>query len=265
MEKIISFLAIMTLSLLCLNATGIASAAVLVDADLPENVYIEIVKVWNAKNDDNAAPSLEELFFGSDGDGYNWLFMIKEYTSLESIDIPFLAEPSGGTTEYLFIEGLINFTGETWTDYHVELGVDWGEGFTRLSELGLPSVGLDFDTPDKDPAPSAFFLGEDDFIPIFSQVNHYEDLISWHDGQLPSYDPEDFGDLAFLTFSIDVPDIPETEDYNFIIRQYPTTNVIPEPTSIALFGIGLLGLARLKRGKYHTIKVEEIQRGGITK
>ena len=62
------------------------------------------------------------------------------------IDIEFLVDSSGGTTEFFFPETLINNSGLTWTDYHFELGFGLGVEFVSSGAGDF----LDFDMPDAD-------------------------------------------------------------------------------------------------------------------
>jgi len=65
--------------------------------------------------------------------------------------VEFVVANSGGTTEYLVTQSLVNNSGQTWTDFHFELGFGVGTDFIRSGDTD----GLDFDTPDQDPAPTS--------------------------------------------------------------------------------------------------------------
>jgi len=139
-------------------------------------------------------------------------------------DIVFSVIDSGGTTEYLFTEGVSNSSGIDWDEYRIELGFGEGSGFIPSTPLD----GLDFDAPDED-SPRDFSV----FFP--SVVLDGEDVIVADGGIFPY--------LAFTTppfvFSVDVPDGIDS----FTIRQIPIA--VPEPASASL--IGLLGTGALIR------------------
>jgi len=139
-------------------------------------------------------------------------------------DIVFSVIDSGGTTEYLFIEGVSNSSGIDWSQYRIELGFGEGAGFVPST----PGDGLDFDTPDEDSPRdfSTFFA----FSPLIG-----EDVIEATGGIFPN--------LAFTTppflFTVDVPDGIDS----FTIRQIP--GPVPEPAGIAL--LSTMALATLNR------------------
>jgi hypothetical protein len=138
----------------------------------------------------------------------------KDYVGIGPVDIEFTVVPSGGVTEYAFVEGVQNGTGIPWTDYHMQLGFGMGAAF-------MPSPagdGLDFDAPAYD-SPFSF--------PPFSSMVVTEDGIDAFGGLVPS--------PAFASpwvFHFDVPDGITA----FTVRQYPTIDLVPEPAS------GLLGI-----------------------
>lgn len=143
-------------------------------------------------------------------------------------DIVFSVIDSGGTTEYLFIEGVSNSSGIDWDEYRIELG--FGEGVDFVPST--PGDGLDFDTPDED-SPRDFSV----FFPLDSLPD--EDTILAEGGIFPY--------LAFTTppfvFSVDVPDGIDS----FTIRQTPFP--VPEPAGIAL--LSTLAVAALNRRRLH--------------
>lgn len=199
-------------------------------------------------NDDNVGAALDDLFNQQDIH-FNFLLAVKAFESLGPIDVVFEVSNSGGTTEYLLAEGVFNFSGERWSDYHFQLGFGAGEAFV-LSE----DDGLDFDTPHRDPQPEA--VAADFTTPVFATLEHADDAIEWSGGAVPSseslFDP---GLEHFVLFgvSFDTPDdhaIPSSfrtvDGYRLTLRQFPTTSdasrggpVVAEPGTLALLGLGL--------------------------
>lgn len=166
-------------------------------------------------NDDVAGPSPNEI-----------LVTQKHYVGIGPVDIEFLVTDSGGVTEYAISEGVHNGTGMDWTDYHVQLGFGMGDDFTP-SPAG---DGLDFD--DGLGATSPFSMAP------FTSITVGEDNIDAIGGVVP--------DATFVfpfVFHIDVPDGIE----RFTMRQYPTTDPIPEPTGAVLAIGGLLAAAMRRR------------------
>lgn len=170
-------------------------------------------------NDNIAGPSPNaipySIFFNALGNG--------------PADIEFVVVNFGGTTEYRFTTTiLVNNTGTTWTGYQFELGYGVGSNFVRSGVAD----SLDFDTPDRDPAPSAT---------AFTALNHQADVLDWSAGTVPSV-----GTVAF-TFAVDVPD--NLQNFNpagvnrFTLRQTPAAAApVPEPTTMILLGTGIAGI-----------------------
>ena len=171
----------------------------------------------SAPNNDNVA-----------GPSPNGVFVTqKDYTGIGPVDLVFDVNDTGGTTEYQFVEGVANNTGLDWSAYHIELGFGNGAGFVK-STVG---DGLDFDAPDYD---SVF-----DFNPspgIFPSVTVTEDDVYASGGVMPY-----LAFAGYFKFAVDVPD----GITSFTIRQSPVP--VPEPSTIALAAIGLLGLFALRR------------------
>jgi len=152
----------------------------------------------------------------------------KDYIGNGPVDIEFTVKDSGGVTEYTIVEGIQNGTGGDWSDYHIQLGFGKGADF-------VPSPagdGLDFDAPDYN-SPALFAP--------FATVVVSEDDIDAYGGLIPS------PSFTFpFVFNIDVPDGITA----FTVRQYPTTDFIPEPSGalLALLGVAITG-ARFRRLK----------------
>ena len=163
-------------------------------------------------NNDNGSNSNWEYIYNPPNGGrqFSWVNLAKEFTNLDPIDIQLSVDPSEGTTEYLFVENIYNNTGENWTDYHVLLGVGIGDDFESLTNFGFDFQGLDFDTPDADPAPAFVYVNNDlllddplDITPIFATLFHGDQELTFQDGVFasPNIKP------AILAFSFDVPDL----------------------------------------------------------
>jgi hypothetical protein len=183
-------------------------------------------------NDNTSAASANtlqhQLTFGGTG-----VFDL-EYTVMNSL----------GTSEYFVDQtppfgGVVNQSGVPWDGYFVELGFGTGRSFVRSNGFDF----LDLDTPERDPSPTAA---------PFATVDHTDsNRLVWSNGLLAAAASGSF------TFSLDVPDysvnIPNGFEvrnaqgaivgYRFTLRQGPTV-AAPEPGMLALFGVGLAGIAR---------------------
>lgn len=161
-----------------------------------------VVPPVDPNNDDAVGPSPNPLVITQ-----------KAYTGIGPVDLLFTVEPSGGTTEYAFEEGVFNGTGLDWSAYRLELGFGVGADFTRSPS----DDGLDFDAPE--------FNSGTQMSTFFPSVDEMEDEIYADGGIFP-----DFGfSTPPFTFSVDVPDGIES----FTIRQVPIA-AVPEPTTMAL-------------------------------
>ena len=149
----------------------------------------------------------------------------KDYFAIGPVDIIIDVIDTGGVTEYFVTEGVQNNTGVDWSGYHIELGFGSGAGFTKSTA----GDGLDFDAPD--------YTSDVSFNPLpgfFPTQTVTEDDIIAGGGIQP-----DFTYAGNFVFHVDVPD----GISSFTIRQSPI-EVVPEPSTALLIGLGLAGLAR---------------------
>lgn len=143
-------------------------------------------------------------------------------------DLEFALTSSGGTTEYRVAPagfGLVNNTGSPFTGFIAELGFGTGASFVRSGA----GDDLDFDTPDRDPAPT---------LPAFSTLTHDSDRLVWSAGAIPSVGGFSIG------MSLDVPDglsAVHPDGLNrFTLRLTPVAeSAVPEPATSLLMVIGL--------------------------
>lgn len=154
-------------------------------------------------NDDTAGPSPNTVFVTQ-----------KNYLAIGPVDIVFNVINSGGTSEYLFTEGVYNNTGLNWGAYHIELGFGYDAGFVK-STLG---DGLDFDAPDFN-SPFNFNPGGT----FFPTVSVTEDDVYASGGVMPY-----LSFAGYFRFTVDVPD----GITSFTVRQSPVA--VPEPTVLGL-------------------------------
>jgi hypothetical protein len=224
---------------------ALAAVAVTAGATAEAGIITNVASVSSAEVDvfgpDTPVPNndnTDALIFEGDG---NPFVAIKALSLPGPIDIEFDVADSEGTTEYGILELVFNETGSAWSGYQFELGFGTGGSFIRSG-----NDGLDFDTPDKDPAPLSELLGSGT---PFGALSHGDDLLRWSAGELPD------GQGVGWLFGVDVPDaqgIPEYArhegGYRFTLRQGsyesrpPDTHpVVPEPSSLWLVGLGLGG------------------------
>ena len=178
-------------------------------------------------NNDNASAANSNvisysIFFNSGGVG--------------PADFEFNLSNSGGTTEYRVTPGgfgVVNNTGFLLTGFLAELGFGTGSNFVRSGA----SDGLDFDTPDRDPAPASA---------AFPTLVHGDDTLRWSGAVVG------LGQIG-ASFAIDVPDglqnVHPSGVNRFTLRLTPMA--IPEPSSAVLLlgGLSILTLRLRHRSK----------------
>lgn len=167
-------------------------------------------------NDDTAGASPNTVFVTQ-----------KNYIAIGPVDIVFNVINSGGTSEYLFTEGVFNNTGLNWGAYHIELGFGYDAGFVK-STLG---DGLDFDAPDFN-SPFNFNPGGT----FFPTVSVTEDDVYASGGVMPY-----LSFAGYFRFTVDVPD----GISSFTVRQSPVA--VPEPTALGLLALGVAAFVSKRR------------------
>lgn len=172
----------------------------------------------------------------------------KTFREIAPIDTKLFVEPSGGTTEYLLSEMVVNSTDSTWDGFNFEIGFQsdnpfGGDNFASPAVILLPR-GTAIPTFDSEAQPTSS---------KFSQVNPDGSFnLNWSGGTVAPGENVDF------KFSITVPDDLEGDNLNsFTIRQTPIASgvhqsqSVPEPSLIfGLFGLMGFGLSR-KRNTSH--------------
>lgn len=164
----------------------------------------------------------------------------KTFREIAPIDTQLFVEPSGGTTEYLLSERVVNSTEYIWDGFNMEIGFPsddglGGDNFASPAVI-LVSPGLAIPTFNNAPLTSS----------KFSQVNPDGSFnLNWSGGTVAPGESVDF------TFSIDIPDDLEGNNFydSFTIRQLPIASklnenkTVPEPSLIfgllSLLGSGL--------------------------
>ncbi len=169
----------------------------------------------------------------------------KTFREIAPIDTKLFVEASGGTTEYLLNETVVNSTDLTWDGFNMAIGFQsdnpFGEdNFASPAVILLPS-GTAIPTFDSEAQSTSS---------KFSQVNPDGSFnLNWFDGTVAPGESVDF------SFSVALPDDSEANDFynSFTIRQLPIVSAmnqsksVPEPSLIfGLLGLVGFGLVRLK-------------------
>ncbi|WP_414621053.1 PEP-CTERM sorting domain-containing protein [Calothrix sp. CCY 0018] len=161
----------------------------------------------------------------------------KTFQEIAPIDTKLFVEASGGTTEYLLSETVVNSTDSIWNGFNFEIGFQSDNPFGE-DNFASPAVIL---------VPPGFAIPTFNNVQLtsskFSQVNPDGSFnLNWSDGTVAPGESVDF------TFSLGVPDDLDGKDFynSFTIRQLPIasamnpTKSVPEPSLI--FGLfGLMG------------------------
>ena len=185
-------------------------------------------------NDNTAAPSPNTIATGGLG-----IFL--NASGFGILDYEFNLADSGGTTEYFFTTNVVNNTGIAWTDFHFQLGFGTGSNFVPVSA----GSGLDFDTPEGDPAPTSS---------VFPILNYQPNLVEWSGATVNYLGGGGAGPFSVaLSLSIDIPDglaafHPQAAN-RFTLRSFPTAQQVPEPTTAALIGLGITCLTLRRSGR----------------
>ena len=199
------------------------------------------------------------------------LEIYKTFNAVGYIDLIFAVTPdlpNGHALSNLvqINENILNNTGITWTDYHLELGyasITINDTGRECDAVGLGCFDYDFITPAVDDTGLYFtiFGGGEQFASVSSMPEgDHPNMIWFDDGTVPS------GDELYLFSDFALPDvdgeyIPEEALFTFegegtlsgyavVLRQTPTTGAaVPEPSIIALFAAGLFGIGFARRRK----------------
>lgn len=144
--------------------------------------------------------------------------IVNSYTlsSLQSFDIVYSVEPTGGVTEYHVSSTVTNGYVHAMEGITFQLGVGTGESFVALSDASALAA-LDFDAPGYDPTM---------YSEIFTSFMTSPFKLAAKGGLIGAGATSQFG------FSIDVPDGVGGSAFEFTLRTTPT--FVPAPGPLAL-------------------------------
>ncbi|MGD1913245.1 MAG: PEP-CTERM sorting domain-containing protein [Rivularia sp. (in: cyanobacteria)] len=162
----------------------------------------------------------------------------KTFREIAPIDTKLFVEASGGTTEYLLKETVVNSTYSTWDGFNFEIGFqsDSPFGEDNFASPGLILVPRGFAIPsfDAETQPTSSKFTQVDGDGSFN--------LNWSEGTVAPGESVDF------SFSINVPDDLEGNDFydSFTIRQVPIASKVNGSQSVGepslIFGfVGLIG------------------------
>lgn len=169
----------------------------------------------------------------------------KTFREIAPIDTKLFVESSGGTTEYLLNETVVNSTQKTWSGFNFQIGFQsdnpfGGDSFASPAVILFPR-GTAIPTFDSSAQPTSS---------KFSQVEPDGSFnLNWSGGNVAPGESVDF------SFSIAVPDDLEGNNYNsFTIRQLPIASGMNQSQSVGepslIFGfLSLLGFGLARKRK----------------
>ena len=148
----------------------------------------------------------------------------KTFQELAPIDTKLFVEPSGGTTQYLVSETVVNKTDSTWNGFNFQIGFQsdnplGGDNFASPAVISVPR-GFAIPSFNSDTQPTSS---------KFAQVNPDGSFnVNWSGGTVTPGQSVDF------IFSLDVPDDLESNNFydSFTIRQIPIASKINQSRSI---------------------------------
>ena len=182
----------------------------------------------------------------------------KTFREIAPIDTKLFLEASGGTTEYLLNETVVNSTDAVWDGYNIAIGFQSDNPFGEDSFASPAQILLPRGT-----AIPSFDSNAQATSSNFTQVKADGSFnLNWFDGTVAPGESVDF------SFSIALPDNSEESgnNYNsFTIRQNPIASAmnpsksVPEPSLI--FGLlGLTGFSLVKLGVRQRMELRVRQR-----